>query len=52
MGEVKSVISNVLRHEFLGLVLSIIQRILFYKVNVLLLLDEVPTKIITCFTVE
>jgi hypothetical protein len=43
---------NRLLYEFLGLAPAIILMILFCKVNILLLLDELPHKIIPYFIIE
>jgi hypothetical protein len=51
----RDIISNLINrllHEFLGLVPAIIPTILFCKANAILLLDELPPKMITCFIME
>jgi hypothetical protein len=43
---------NILLHEVLGCAPAIILMIFFCKVNIFLLLDELPQKIIPYFTIE
>jgi hypothetical protein len=53
MEEVKSLgLMNRFLHEFLDLTPAIILTVLFCKVNVVLLLGELPPKIISCFVME
>jgi hypothetical protein len=40
-----------LLHEFIGLALAIILIVFFCKVNIILLLDELPQKIISYFSI-
>jgi hypothetical protein len=50
-GKISNLMSIFL-HEFLDLTPAIILRVLFFEVNIILLLEELPPKIIPYFIME